>query len=45
MEEEGMDRKRKEWGIRRKMLIFGIVDILIFLIRNPKVRRANKAFI
>jgi hypothetical protein len=29
MEEEGMDRKRKEWGIRRKMLIFGIVDILI----------------
>jgi hypothetical protein len=41
MEEAGKGRKRKGWGIGKK-IIFGIV-IFLFVIRNPKARRANKA--
>jgi hypothetical protein len=42
MEEEGKNRKRKGWGLEKKMQIFGII-IFMFVIRNPKARRANKA--
>jgi hypothetical protein len=38
---ERIEKERRGIG---KMLIFGIV-ILIFVIRNPKARRANQAFI
>jgi hypothetical protein len=30
MEEERKDRKRKEWGLEKKMSIFGIIVFLCF---------------
>jgi hypothetical protein len=43
MEKEGKDRKRKGWGIGKKMLIFGIV----FYVCNQESESpgANRAFI
>jgi hypothetical protein len=38
MEEEGKDRERKRWGIGNFWN-----RIFIFVIRNPKARRANNA--
>jgi hypothetical protein len=40
IEEEGKDRKRKGWGIGKKMVIFGSVFLSI---RNTKTWRPNKA--
>jgi hypothetical protein len=41
IEEERKNRKGKGWRIG-KMLIFGII-IFVFVIKNPKAWRANKA--
>jgi hypothetical protein len=43
MEEEGKDKKRKGWGIGKNINFWNC--IFMFVIRNPKARRANKAFI
>jgi hypothetical protein len=41
MEEEGKDKKRKGWGIGKNINFCNC--IFMFVIRNPKAQRANKA--
>jgi hypothetical protein len=45
MEEEGDDRKRKGRGIGRKKYIHFWNCIFMFVIRNPKARRTNNAWL
>jgi hypothetical protein len=47
MEEEGKNRKRKEWGIGKNVIFFGIVIFMFFFngFRNPKACRPKKAYL